>query len=148
MKLSTEKNIQSTGHYKAGPRKCRAAKKNEIENMIAEIHKLKEIMQEFSKSVITLMEEMIHIKIENSERACKIKKRLEEESKNKKEVTRDEVKIKESEVTDEEVVFNCENCKYHSSCEKELKTHMKSHTKKKQMFKCNDCQFTCGGKTT
>ena len=59
---------------------------------------------------------MIHFKIENSEMSCEVK-RLEEKSKNKKEVTLDEVKVKESEVTDKEIVFNCENCQYHSSCE-------------------------------
>ena len=113
--------------------------------MKEEIHELKEIMQEFSKSVITLKEEIINLKIENSEMAWKLK-RLEEES--LKNVTQGEVKILESEVTDKEIGCNCDNCKYHSSCEKELKTHLKSHTKKKRVFKCDDFQFTCGGKTT
>ena len=36
---------------------------HEIENMKEEIYYLKEIMQEFSKSVITLKEEMIHLNL-------------------------------------------------------------------------------------
>ena len=85
--------------------------------MRAEIHNLKEIMQEFNKSVTTLKEDIMHLKVDKSEMVFKIK-RLEDEYNNEKKFTQEEEKNKESEVTDKEVVFNCDNCKYFVSCEK------------------------------
>ena len=79
----------------------------------------------------TLKKEIMHLKMDKSEMVFKIK-RLEDEYNNEKTFTQEEEKNKESEVTDKEVVFNCENCKYFSSCEKELNTNMKAIQRKRK----------------